>query len=126
MKASKAECAFAVDSNGLTLATKGKLKVNHVESAATRLMILFEQSSKVDITGGELRSILLEFDYLWLTGLSVVVESQERFTVGILAREPVPSGVRRDIKIALKERLKSHFASRKFVDSYKDSSQVIL
>jgi len=102
IEATGQETAFAVDSQGLTLASRGKLGPGEIESIGTRLSIAFEQAGEMEIAAGEVTSLLAEFEHLWLTGLRCVSSNGMLFTIGILGEEPVRRSMRKEIRGSLR------------------------
>ena len=101
LKATGSETAFVMDSQGLTLTSRGRLHSGEIEAVGTRLMIAFEQASSMDFAAGEVQSLLVEFDHLWLTGLRADAPSGRSFTVGLIGREPVGPSARGHIRECL-------------------------
>jgi hypothetical protein len=101
LKATGAETAFAMDSQGLPLASRGRLHSGQIEGLGTRLIIAFEQAASMEIAAGEPRSLLVEFGHQWLTGIRVDAPSGLKFTVGLLGPEPVGPKARAQIREGL-------------------------
>jgi chromosome partitioning protein len=98
LKATGAETAFVMDSQGLTLATRGRLHSGQIEGLGTRLMIAYEQAASMEIAAGEVHGVLVEFEHLWLTGLRTETRAGQRYTIGILGGEPVGPKAREQIR----------------------------
>jgi len=110
MKASGAETSFVMDGQGLTITSRGRLGHGQVSGLGTRLTIAFEQARRMEIAGGHVESVLVEFVHLWLTGLAFDSLGETRFTIGMLGREPVTPSMRKEIRGSLKALLNRHLA----------------
>ena len=101
LRASAGETAFAMDSDGLILASRGRLAREQATSVGTRLTAALDHSRRMEISGGGVQTALVEFEHQWLTGVAVEREPGKAYTIGVLAREPVPPSVRTDIRNTL-------------------------
>lgn len=102
LRATAGETAFAMDGQGLVLASRGNLDSHVVSGVGTRLAGTLDQARRMEIGAGEVRCGLYELEHLWLSGVAVRTEDGDPFTVGILAAEPVPPRVRDDIRRSLR------------------------
>jgi hypothetical protein len=102
LEATGQETAFVVDSQGLTVASRGKLGSGEIESIGTRLSIAFEQAGAMEIAAGSVTSLLAEFEHLWMTGLRCTSSNGMVFLVGVLGRDPVRRSMRKEIRGSLR------------------------
>jgi len=96
-----AETAFVTDSEGLVVASRGRLHSGEMEGIGTRLSIAFQQADRMEIAAGDSRSVMIEFDHLWLSGVGFRSENQPSFTIGILGKDAVPASMRNEIRETL-------------------------
>jgi len=97
-----AETAFVTDSEGLLVASRGRLHSGEMEGLGARLSIAFQQADRMEIAAGDSRSVMIEFDHLWLSGIGFHSENQPSFTIGILGKDPVPATKRDEIRDTLR------------------------
>jgi septum formation inhibitor-activating ATPase MinD len=96
-----AETAFVADSEGLLVASRGRLSQGNIEGLGARLSIAFQQADRMEIAAGDAQSVMVEFDHLWLSGIGFQSDRQPIFTIGILGKEPVPTPMRNEIRETL-------------------------
>ena len=107
LRATSAETAFAMDGQGLLLASRGRMEGEQVGLVGTRLAATLDLARRMEISAGEAETSLIEFQHQWLTGIAVAAPDGEHFTVGVLAKEPVAPSVRTDIRGSLSMLLKN-------------------
>ena len=78
--------AFAMDPQGLVIATRGEVDEALAERLGGRLMLTLDQAAKLGEHAGV---VCLEIDGRWLTGLRCRSKSDEEITLGVLASEPI-------------------------------------
>jgi chromosome partitioning protein len=93
-----AETAFVTDSEGLIVASRGRLHAAEMEGIGTRLSIAFQQADRMEIAAGDSQSVLIEFDHLWLSGVGFRADDRPSFTIGILGKDPIPAAMRNEIR----------------------------
>jgi hypothetical protein len=94
--AAAASGAFAMDGQGLVIATRGQVDEAQAERLGGRLMLTLDQASKMSEHAG---LVCVEVEGSWLTGIRAHSKSGEVVTVGVLAAEPVA----RDARAAIAE-----------------------
>jgi len=101
LDATDADAVFVVDARGLVVAGSGALPAEEVEAAGARLLALFEHADQLLESQGEARSINVELELGWLTGLRVAVRRDDpedgTLIVGIVTTRPLSEGARRSI-----------------------------
>jgi hypothetical protein len=94
--AAAASGAFAMDGQGLVIATRGQVAQAQAERLGGRLMLTLDQAAKMSDHAG---LVCVEVEGSWLTGIRARSKSGEEVTVGVLAAEPVA----RDARAAIAE-----------------------
>jgi hypothetical protein len=84
--AAAASGAFAMDAQGLVIATRGDLDEAQAERLGGRLMLTLDQAEKMSEHSGV---VCVEVEGRWLTGIRAPSKSGVQVTVGVLASEPV-------------------------------------
>ncbi len=96
-----ADAVFVVDARGLVVAGSGALPAEEVEAAGARLLALFEHADRLLESQGETRSVNVELELGWLTGLRVAVRRDDpedgTLVVGIVTTRPLSEAARRNI-----------------------------
>ena len=85
LRASEGETAFIMSSEGLTIASRGRIPPGNIETLGNRLMMAIAQTKLMDVEAGEARTIFVQFERSWLTGIPIGAGSTFTFTVGIQA-----------------------------------------
>ncbi len=96
-RAEGAECAFAVDGQGLAIASVGGTPTGDVELVGSRLALIFEQAERMELIGDSTGAILVEFKDRWLAGLHIVGSRGETIIVGVVARDALGPQTRETI-----------------------------
>ncbi len=101
LEATDADAVFVVDARGLVVAGSGALPAEEVEAAGARLLALFEHADQLLESQGEARSINVELELGWLTGLRAAVRRDDpedgTLIVGIVTTRPLSDAARRNI-----------------------------
>jgi hypothetical protein len=85
-RASRAEAAFVMDVHGLSIASFGALRPEEIDMMGTRLMIAFEQAARMREGNDHVGAIMIEFGEQRLTGITVWIDENLVFTIGIVGR----------------------------------------
>lgn len=100
--AAGAEAAFLTDTRGLVIACRGEVTDDDAQSIGARIVIAFAHADQMDGHGS--RSIAIELERRWLTGLRVPF-GDEPLIVGLLASGPITDGLRAAITGAVAVKL---------------------
>lgn len=92
MELTAAEGALVVDPQGLVIASLGTLPGEGADAIGARLTIAFAQADHMGNMGGKARSLTIQLDNRWLTGLRIVVGEEERLIVGFSAASALGTG----------------------------------
>lgn len=83
-RASRADAAFVMDVHGLSIAAFGALRPEEIDMMGTRLMIAFEQAARMREGDDHVGAIMIEFGEQRLTGITVWIDENLVFTIGIV------------------------------------------
>lgn len=96
-RASHADAAFVMDVHGLSIASTGALGAEEIDMMGTRLMIAFEQAARMREGNDHVGAITIEFGEQSLTGLTVWIDENLVFTIGVVGKSPPGRALRETI-----------------------------
>jgi hypothetical protein len=94
LQACGASGAFALDPQGLVIATRGDLDPELVERLGARLTLTLDQARKM---GESCRVVCVQVDGHWLTGLRADASGANALTLAVLSDEPLALAPRNTI-----------------------------
>jgi hypothetical protein len=89
----RAKTAFVTDSQGFVIAKQGVRSYEDAEAMGTQLMVALERFDEIDSFGKRALSIEVRFNSFWMCGVRIDSDIRERFTLGIVSAEGIPSDV---------------------------------
>jgi hypothetical protein len=89
MSATKAEAAFAVDSQGFVIASRGRIPSQGFEGAGAELICSIEQLERIAPDAGNISCIDMDFDKRRIVGFVASSEKIPLYVVGLVAPEPL-------------------------------------
>jgi hypothetical protein len=98
----RADAAFLTDARGLVIASGGAIDDDAAQGIGARIVISFAHADQMDGRGS--RSLAIELDERWLTGLRIPF-GDESVIVGLLAAEPMGADLRAGITAAVAAKL---------------------
>jgi chromosome partitioning protein len=97
-----ADAAFVTDAEGLVVASRGEFFGGEAEGIGTRLSIAFAQADRMEVESGCSKSVMIEFEERWLSGIGLPAADGSGFTIGVLGADPVPGRMRNEIRETMK------------------------
>lgn len=89
MSATRAEAAFAVDSQGFVIASRGRIPSQGFEGAGAELICSIEQLERIAPDAGKISCIDMDFDKRRIVGFVASSEDMSLYVVGLVAPEPL-------------------------------------
>jgi len=89
MSATRAEAAFAVDSQGFVIASRGRIPSQGFEGAGAELICSIEQLERIAPDAGKISCIDMDFDKRRIVGIVALSENTSLYVVGLVAPEPL-------------------------------------
>lgn len=93
----RARAAFVVDAHGLTIAARGEIGPDALESIGARLTLAFDQTDLLRTVRDHKSSLLVELDVGWLSGMRIPVELGGRLLLGVLGTAPIDLQLRDEL-----------------------------
>ncbi len=97
MTLTRAEAAFAVDSQGFVIACRGRIPSQGFEGAGAELICSIEQLERIAPDAGKLSCIDMDFDKKRLIGVVAVSDESVFYVVGLVSPEPLNSSTKQRI-----------------------------
>lgn len=85
---------FVMDSEGFAIAANGTIDDEQAQGMGVSLMMVFNEADEPDHPGTDADSIAIEYSQFTLTGIRISSSGNYLFTLGLLAAEYLPPGVR--------------------------------
>ncbi len=89
LEAASAKTVFVMDAQGFVIAKDGSYSYEDAEAMGTQLMVALDRFDELDSFHKRALSISVGFRSFHLTGLRVLAESRDSFTLGILRTDPI-------------------------------------
>jgi hypothetical protein len=97
MSSTRAEAAFAVDSQGFVIASRGRIPSQGFEGAGAELICSIEQLERIAPDAGKISCIDMDFDKRRIVGFVASHENTSLYVVGLVAPEPLRIEVKQKI-----------------------------
>ncbi len=88
------ESAFLMDGQGLVVACRGVIGASDAEAIGARLLLTLDQATAMGASGEPARSVIVEVEGRWLSGLRASSRSGMSLTVGVLGPSPLGAAAR--------------------------------
>ncbi len=88
----KAKCAVVLDRQGLVVATRGDITPDKAQAWGGRLLLMLDQAAHIE--DRSLRSVCIELDDEWLTGVTGTGPDHPEVAIAVLADRPVAATIR--------------------------------
>jgi hypothetical protein len=89
MASTRAEAAFAVDSQGFVIASRGRIPSQGFEGAGAEMICSIEQLERIAPDAGNILCMDVDFDKRRIVGFVASSETMPTYVVGLVAPEPM-------------------------------------